>query len=592
MSDPSKDIAPTQSLALFRAAIFKRRRVFTEAGLGTFVLNLIGLGTAMYSMTVYDRVIPNSGFDTLWVLTIGVMGAIVLELVMKQVRARMVDRACKYIDMELSDHFFGRALAIRMDARPRSIGTFAAQIRMYESVRTFLTSTTLFVLADIPFAFMFVGVIAMIAGPVALVPLILIPVSVGTGLMFTKPFERMSATNVAESNYKNGLLIESIDGIETIKAQAAERTFRHRWHALTLKLADNELDMKSMSGLSTNLTQLIQQVSYVGMIATGVFGIVSGNLTMGGLIACSIISGRALGPFSQIASLLVQWQHSKSALKGLEAIMRSPIDGETEPGQRPIEPESCACHLRLEQVHFAYEPNQDALEVPSLQFKPGDRVAVIGNIGSGKSTLLKILAGLYKPTTGRAFLDGVDMSHLSPDFVRRHISYLPQDARLFNGTLRDNLILGLPQDPGDEVILDAARKTGLDKVISAHPRGLNLFISEGGMGLSGGQRQLVTLTRLLLSCGNIVLLDEPTSSLDGPVEEQCIQALMGSVNPQGVLFMVTHKNLLMRHVNRVVLMDRGKVVLDGPRDAVLAKLMQKPAPVTAQEAVAPGAPAA
>lgn len=573
MNEHFKPEAPKpRAISQFTRAIFKHRRIFIEAMVGTFVLNMIGLATALYSMTVYDRVIPNSGFDTLWVLTVGVLIAVILELVLKQVRATMVDRACKAIDIDLSDFFFTRALNIRMDARPRSIGTFAAQVRMFESVRAFMTSTTLFVLADIPFAVLFVGVIALIAGPVALVPLLLLPVSVVTGMIFMRPIERMTNANVMESNQKNGLLIESIDGVETIKALAAETTFRGRWHALTLKMADNELDLKSLSGLSTNLTAVIQQLSYVGMIAVGVYGIASGSLTMGGLIACSIISGRALGPFSQIAALLVQWQHSKAALKGLDGIMRSPIDGEVEDG-RAISPETCNLELRLQEVHFAYEQQHEAIEIPALLVRPGDRIAVIGAIGSGKSTLLKLLSGLYRPSQGRVFLDGVDCAHLSPDYLRRNIHYLPQDARLFNGSLRENLIIGM-QDPGDEAILTAARATGLDRVIAAHPKGLNLYISEGGLGLSGGQRQLVTLTRLLMSKRGILLLDEPTSSIDGPLEEQVTASVIGAVAPGDVLVMVTHKNNLLRQVNRIILMDRGKIAMDGPRDAVLAKLMQ------------------
>lgn len=573
MNEHFKPEAPKpRAISQFTRAIFKHRRIFIEAMVGTFVLNMIGLATALYSMTVYDRVIPNSGFDTLWVLTVGVLIAVILELVLKQVRATMVDRACKAIDIDLSDFFFTRALNIRMDARPRSIGTFAAQVRMFESVRAFMTSTTLFVLADIPFAVLFVGVIALIAGPVALVPLLLLPVSVVTGMIFMRPIERMTNANVMESNQKNGLLIESIDGVETIKALAAETTFRGRWHALTLKMADNELDLKSLSGLSTNLTSVIQQLSYVGMIAVGVYGIAAGSLTMGGLIACSIISGRALGPFSQIAALLVQWQHSKAALKGLDGIMRSPIDGEVEDG-RTISPETCNLELRLQEVHFAYEQQHEAIEIPALLVRPGDRIAVIGAIGSGKSTLLKLLSGLYRPSQGRVFLDGVDCAHLSPDYLRRNIHYLPQDARLFNGSLRENLIIGM-QDPGDEAILTAARATGLDRVIAAHPKGLNLYISEGGLGLSGGQRQLVTLTRLLMSKRGILLLDEPTSSIDGPLEEQVTASVIGAVAPGDVLVMVTHKNNLLRQVNRIILMDRGKIAMDGPRDAVLAKLMQ------------------
>lgn len=563
------------ALGRFGTAIHAQRRVFIEAVIATFAVNLVGLGTSLYSMTVYDRVIPTNGFNTLWVLTIGVAIAIVMELIMKQTRMVVVDRACKAIDLELSEVFFGRALRLRMDRRPRSIGTFAAQVRMFESVRNFLTSTTLFVLADLPFAFLFVAIIWTIAGPVALVPLALVPVSIITGLIFIRPVRKLTVINVAESTYKNGLLIESIDGIETIKALGGENWFLGRWNALTEKISDGELRLKSISGLSTNLTQLIQQASYVGMIAAGVYVISTGNLTMGGLIACSIISGRALGPFAQVAGLLVQWEHAKAALKGLEAIMEAPADGELPDGKTVV-PETCRHELRLQDVLFSYEPKREAINVPALHLQPGDRVAMIGAIGSGKSTLLKVLSGLYQPEGGRVFLDGVDMAHLEPAFRRAQIHYLPQDARLFNGTLRDNLMLGL-DDPGDEAMLQAARASGLDRVIAQHPRGMNLIISEGGQGLSGGQRQLVALTRLLLKPRGILLLDEPTASLDGPAEDQVANALLGQLRPESVVVMVTHKTSLMRYANRVIVMDRGRIVMDGPRDAVLAKLTQKPA---------------
>lgn len=574
------------ALGHFFGAIAARKRVFIEAVIATIAVNAVGLATSMYSMTVYDRVIPTSGFSTLWVLTVGVALAILMELVMKQTRMVVVDRACKAIDLELSDLFFGRALRMRMDKRPRSIGTFAAQVRMFETVRNFLTATTLFVLADLPFALVFVFVIWLIAGPVALVPLALIPVSILTGLIFIRPVRRLTVANVAESNFKNGLLIESIDGAETIKALGAEPLFIGRWNALSEKIAEGELKLKSLSGMSSNLTQLIQQLSYVGMIAVGVYVIATNNLTMGGLIACSIISGRALQPFAQIASLLVQWEHSKAALKGLEAIVAAPVDGELPEG-KPVLPETCRNEVRLATVKFAYEPKREVIDIAELILRPGDRIALIGPIGSGKSTLLKLLSGLYHPNEGRVFLDGVDMAHLDARFLRAQVHYLPQDARLFNGTVRDNLIFGM-RDPGDEVILNACRASGLDRFLSQHPRGLNMPISEGGQGLSGGQRQLVALTRLMLVRRGIVLLDEPTASIDGPMEDQVAAALIGAMRPEDVLVMVTHKSSLMRYANRVIVMDRGRQVLDGPRDAVLAQLTQKPAAAAPSQGSNPG----
>lgn len=560
---------PSSAAEWFAFSIRKHRKIFIEAVVATLVISTIGLGSALYTMQVYDRVVPTKGFATLWVLTFGVILAIALELVMKQVRAQMVDRACKAIDQELSSVFFGKALDIRMDARPATVGTFAAQIRHFESVRNFMTSSTLFILADAPFALLFVGVIALIAGPVAIVPLILVPLAIFVGLSFRKPIEKATYDHMTESNQKNGLLIEAIDGIESIKAAGGEWKLADRWRRLTGTIAESELKVRAMSSLSTNLTMTIQQASYVGIIAVGAFEISSGNLTMGGLIACSIISGRALSPLAQMPNLIVQWKHAQIALKALDGIMAMP--NERDENTHLVVPETCSGQLRLDRASFQYRKDTVTIEVPALSINPGERVAIIGPVGSGKSTLVKMLAGLYKPSAGALFLDGVDVSQLAPEFVREHIGYLPQDVRLFNGTLRENLTLGLPS-PSDTQILRAASLTGLAQAIQDHPRGLELPIAEGGRGLSGGQRQLVGLTRLLLAQPKIMLLDEPTASMDGQLETVVMNHLFNEIAKDSVLIVVTHKLALLPLVNRIIVINRGKITIDGPRDEVVAKM--------------------
>lgn len=560
---------PRSASEWFAFSIRKHRKIFIEAVVATLVISTIGLGSALYTMQVYDRVVPTKGFATLWVLTLGVFLAIALELVMKQVRAQMVDRACKAIDQELSSVFFGKALDIRMDARPATVGTFAAQIRHFESVRNFMTSSTLFILADAPFALLFIGVIALIAGPVAIVPLIMVPLAVFLGLSFRKPIEKATYDHMTESNQKNGLLIEAIDGIESIKAAGGEWKLADRWRRLTATISESELKVRAMSSLSTNLTMTIQQASYVGIIAVGAFEISSGNLTMGGLIACSIISGRALAPLAQMPNLIVQWKHAQIALKSLDGIMAMP--NEREEGTHLVVPETCSGHLRLDRASFQYRKDTVTIDVPSLSIAPGERVAIIGPVGSGKSTLVKMIAGLYKPSAGALFLDGVDVSQLAPEFVREHIGYLPQDVRLFNGTLRENLTLGLPS-PSDTQILRAASLTGLAQAIQDHPRGLELPIAEGGRGLSGGQRQLVGLTRLLLAQPKIVLLDEPTASMDGQLETLVMNHLFNEIAKDSVLIVVTHKLALLPLVSRIIVINRGKITIDGPRDEVVAKM--------------------
>ena len=553
----------------FIHALRQYRSIFLDAVLATLLLSIVGLVTAMYSMQVYDRVVPAKGYSTLMVLTAGALLAVLFELALRQVRTHMIDRACKAIDQELSSVFFGKALSIRMDARPGTVGTFASQIRYFESVRNFLTSSTLFILADAPFALFFLAVIGMISLPVALVPLVLLPLAFLIGALMRKPIEALTALNMAESNRKNGLLIEAIDGIESIKASNAEWKLLDRWRQLTAIISGGELRIKALTALSSNITQTIQQLIYIGMVLVGAYEITDGRLSMGGLIACTIISGRALGPFAQIPNLLVQWKQAQIALKSLDGIMALPND--RDDNQRLVVPENCQGHIKLDKVTFAYRSGQPTLQVPALQIAPGERVAVVGSIGSGKSTLIKLLSGLYKPQQGTVSLDGIDMTHLASEFVREHIGYLPQDVRLYQGTLRENLTLGLPS-PSDTQILKAAAMTGLEQVIKSHPKGLALEISEGGRGLSGGQRQLVGLTRMLLQQPRIMLLDEPTASMDGQVEARVMQHLFQQIASDSSLVIVTHKTALLQHIHRLIVVDQGRIVMDGPRDQVLAQL--------------------
>jgi ATP-binding cassette subfamily C protein LapB len=557
----------------FAFAIRKHRGVFFEAVFATFMVSVFGLTSAMYTMQVYDRVVPTQGFSTLWVLTVGVALAIAFELAMKLVRTHMVDKACKYIDIELSSVFFGKAMDIRADARPRTVGTFASQIRHFESVRNFMTSSTLFILADLPFALFFIGVIYLIAGPVAYVPLAIIPLSFLVGFLMKGPIERYTREHQEESNKKNGLLIEAIDGYESIKAANAEWKLMTRWRELTATISQSELKTRLLSAASSSAAQSIQQVSYVGIIATGAYAISNGDLTMGGLIACSIISGRALTPLTQFPNLIVQWKNAQIALGVLDHIMEMPSEST---GERIVVPDVCHGAIDVKDLSFAYGENMPTVEVPKLSLRAGDRVAILGTVGSGKSTLIKILTGLYQAKEGKVFLDGVDLTQVAPDFIREHMGYLPQDVRLFNGTLRDNLVLGLPS-LSDSQILRAAALTGLDTAIRNHPMGLEIPISEGGKGLSGGQRQLVGLTRLLLARPDILMLDEPTASMDASAETRVMKHLFEELPDTATVLVATHKAGVLKYVNRLIVMESGRVVMDGPKDAVIAKLNEQAA---------------
>lgn len=564
----------------FVHAIKKRKAVFIEAVIATSLISILTLIASLYSMQVYDRVVPSQGYSTLIVLTVGAGIALILELLMKSLRSSMVDKICKKIDEELSSVFFARVLAIRMDARPKTIGTFASQVKQFEMVRNFLTSSTLFVLADLPFVFLFIGVIAMIGGWLAVIPLILVPISLTVGFMAQWRIAKASEDQVKAANHKNGVLIEAIDGIEAIKSVGGEWKLQNSWRNLTSEASEYELSIRTTTSTATHLAQTLQQASYISMIGLGAYFITLGEITQGALIACSIISNRALGPISQIAGMIVQWQHAKVALKGLDDMMALPCD--QTPGEQRMIPTTCKGQLTLDGASFGYSDANRALKAMKLNIKPGERIAVLGVVGSGKSTLIKLLSGLYRPTEGRVFLDGVDVAHLAPDFVREHVGYLTQDVRLFNGTLRENLIIGLPS-PTDGQILEAARKTGLDRITKEHPAGFGLPIMEGGRGLSGGQRQVVGLTRLLLAKPKILLLDEPTASMDSELEAHVMRNIFASMDKDSVIVMATHKRSLVNLVDRVIVIDKGTIMLDGPRDEIMNKLRgpaPRPAPTT------------
>ena len=555
----------------FLHALRKKKSVFIESIFATAMMSVLALASSFYTMQVYDRVIPSQGYSTLTVLTVGVLVGVLLELLMKQLRAFIVDRGCKAIDQELSGVFFGQVLDIRMDARPRSVGTFAGQIKNFEMVRNFMTSSTLFVLADAPFVLFFIAVIFAVAGWLALIPLLFLPVVIAIGLYAKWRISRYSGEQMDGANKKSGLLIETIDGIEAIKSVGGEWKMLGRWNNLTKDLSENELKIRTSTMQATSLTQSLQQLCYIAMIAAGAYAVTTGQITQGALIACSIISNRALSPIGQITGMIVQWQHAKEALKGLDDIMA--LERDRDPTHDLVIPETCWGNLSLDAATFSYTDDVVALAPLTLTIKPGERVAIIGSVGSGKSTLIKLLSGLYKPSEGRSFLDGVDMMQMAPEFVREHLGYLTQDVRLFHGTLRENLVMGLPS-PTDSQILAAAAATGLNVLIQSHPKGLGLPIMEGGRGLSGGQRQLVGLTRMLIAKPKVLILDEPTASMDNELEAYVMQNLFAKLAPTTTIVLATHKGSLLKLVNRVIVMAQGKVIADGRPDDVMKKMTE------------------
>ncbi len=554
---------------LIRGEVFSHKRLLVEAALGGVVVNMVALATSFYTMQVYDRVVPTGASQTLLVLTLGVCIAIVYEFFTKKIRSRLFERLIEQVDQRLSRSVFMRFLNVRLDQLPHSVGGLAAQMRGYETVRNFLTSVTSQLMIDAPFALIFIGIVWLIGGQLAFIPAAFFCVSAVIGWHYRGRVDALAGQANIASNLKTGLLVESIEGAETIKSGQSGWRMLSRWMGTADEARDYELQMRYLGEYSQFMVASCQQFSYILLIAAGALLVSRGELTLGGLIACSILSGRILAPVASIPNQLVQWAHVKAALRALDHLWSLQDDHHGQ--EHPVVLEHLKGSFRFEKVAAQYGENA-ALSVPGLHIAAGEKVGVLGPVGAGKTTLLRLLSGMYKPQAGRVLLDDVDLAHISKPVLAERIGFVQQEGRLFSGTLRENLTLGL-LDPGDEAILNAGRLTGLfDAVIASHPKGLQREIYEGGTGLSGGQRQLVNLTRAFLRKPSIWLLDEPTASMDRKLELQVLQALRNALKSEHTLILVTHKPEMLRLVDRVIVIANTRIMLDGPREQVLEKL--------------------
>jgi ATP-binding cassette subfamily C protein LapB len=559
-----------------RSTLVLYRSELLEAGIASAFIGFLALATSLYSMQVYDRVIPTRGEHTLIILSVGVFLAVLIELAIKFTRSHIMDHVVVGMDERLSREVFQRLLQLRVDQVPSAVGTLAGQLRGYEQLRNFYTASTLFTLIDLPLALLFLVLIAWIATPlVAIVPITAVVLVLVLGMGMRRQVREHARQGAAMANMKTGLLVEAVEGIETIKAGSGGWKFLSRWIDVNAATIQNDLQMRRTTERSNYSIVAVQQIGYAALIAVGAVVVMRGEMTMGALIACSILSGRILTPIMALPNLMVQHAHAQAALEGIERLYTLKTDHEEV--DQALVPETIEGHYRIEGVKFAYGDNPQSLVVPKLEFKAGERVAVIGPIGAGKSTLLRLLSGLYPAQEGRIHLDNLDITHIQRQVLNQHIGYLQQDHRLFQGTLRENLLIGLP-DPGDEALLQAMRRTGMDQFVGAHPKGLARTISEGGKGLSGGQKQLLAFTRLVLCDPQILLLDEPTATMDEAQERKCLEVLMQKAQSGKMLVVVTHKPNLLALVDRIVVVAGHQILLDGPRDTVIEQLRQRAVP--------------
>ncbi|MGR3808480.1 type I secretion system permease/ATPase [Pasteurella testudinis] len=563
--------------AWFFKVIWRFKRYYYQVILATFIINFLALVSSLYVMNVYDRVIPNQAYNTLWVLSIGVFIAIGFEFIAKMIRGHLTDIAGKKADLIISSALFRRVIGLRLQERPVSSGSYASNLRDFESVRDFMTSASLLTLVDLPFLFLFITVIWLVAGSLAIVPAIIIPLVIIVGFLAQGPLSKYINESMKESSQRQGLAVEAIEGLETLKTNNAAKWAQKRWDHYTATAAASSIKLKDVSNFVVNFAVSMQQLNTVFLVLYGTYLIHSedpaSKITMGALIAAVILSGRALAPVGQIAGLAVRFQQAWVALKGVNGIVERKTDRDSE--RNYVTLDQVAGEIQFNNVNFSYsEDAAPALNQFNLTIRPKEKVGILGRIGSGKSTALKTASGLYDLNSGTISLDGVDLRQLDPNFLRNQVLLLEQNPRLFLGSLRENMDLArMDGFSTDQDLIRALTVFGLDKLIRNHPRGLDMPLGENGLGLSGGQKQVIALARMLLRNPKVVLLDEPTTALDQASEIQALRVLANWCRNR-TMVIVTHRPQVLQIVDRIVIIEQGKVVMDGPRDAVLKKLAE------------------
>ncbi len=534
----------------------------------SLVTNVLALAGTIFSMQVYDRVVPGQSMSTLWVLFIGVMLATFLAMAMRSMRSRISDMAGKVADLRISDRVFGHALRIRNTARPRSTGAFISQVRELEHVREMLTSTTIAAIADAPFFLLFCGLFFYIAGPLVWIPLAAMLLLVAPGLLAQKRLRRLAEMNTREGSLRSAMLVESIQGLDDIKSMQAEARFQNLWNHYNETTSGSSMQLRDLVSELSSWAQTVQGAVFAVVIFFGAPMVMAGEMSTGVLVAASMLSSRMLAPLASVTQIMNRWQQATVARTALDGLMSLPVDsaGEEQRIHKPL----IRGDFLLQDVVFGHSPQAPVLKVGQMHIAPGERIAVLGRNGAGKSTLLSGLAGLLEPLAGQVRVDDVVMELIDPTDVRRDIGLMGQGARLFHGTLRENLILGAPM-ADDEAILAMLSQMGLAEFVHRLPEGLDHMVLEGGIGLSGGQKQGLLLARLLLRHPNVLLLDEPTASFD-EVSEAAVIDVLGRLGPNVSVIVATHRPAMLRIVDRLVVVSHGAIVMDGPKNQVLAQL--------------------
>lgn len=567
------DAQPTATLprtkAWFQDTLRLSKFLYVDAVVASFLVNLVALAAPLFVMNVYDRVVPNQATATLWVLAIGISIAYVFDFVLKILRGICLDLAGKKTDLVVSSALFERLLGMKMKLRPPRVGSFAQNFQEFQSIRDFLSSLTLTAFIDLPFTLLILLVIGIIGGPLVFIPLLCYPLALLVNWLIQRPLMSRVKKTYQLSNERQAMLVETLTGLDAIKINNAQSERQYQWEHLTGQLSKLELRVKSLSYVAVNFTAWLQQFSGVAIIVAGVYIIIGGNLSMGGLIACYLLHRRAMMPIGQLCSLITRYQRARMTKATIDRMMN--LEQEVQDDEVPLKRETLSGSIELRDVTFVYPGNQYAsLSNVSLTIQPGEKVGIIGRSGSGKSSLAKLLVGFYQPDSGNVLIDGIDARQIDVHDLRHNIGYAPQDIHLFSGTLRENLVYGASY-VDDETMLRVATLTGVHEFARRHPSGYNMQVGERGMSLSGGQRQAVALARALLLDPPVLLMDEPTSSMDNTSEDLIKKALIPVISNK-TLLMVTHRASLLTLVDRLIIVDNGKIIADGPKESVMSAL--------------------
>jgi len=566
------DIHKTIKGHWFWQVIKAHRGLYRDVLLAAFMINVFALAMPLFVMNVYDRVVPNFAIETLWVLASGVAIVLCADVCLKMVRAWFVDLAASRIDITLSAAIMARVLGMRMTERPTSVGSYAAGLQAFESVRNFIGSSVVVAFIDLPFVVLFSIIVGLLTSW-----WMVLPIAVGVLVCFLyaaavqAKMHELSLSSMEASAYRNAVLVESLSGLETLKTLGAEGKMQNLWESTTVFLSRVTTKMRLLSGSVTNGAVWVQQLVAVAIIIVGVYLITQGELTQGGLIAAYMLSSRIMAPVGQSAALMMQYHQAATALESVDRIMSTPIE-RPEQAQWISRPRLDG-RVEFNNVTFSYpQDERHALRDVSFSINPGEKVAILGRNGSGKTTIEKIIAGLYAPTAGRVLIDNIDINQLDPAQLRHNIGYVSQDVNLFLGSLRENITMADPRID-DERLLQVIELSGLGSFINAHPQGLSMPVGEHGELLSGGQRQAVAIARALVNDPPILLLDEPTGAMDHTSEEDLKRRLMQFAADKTML-VITHRNSLLAMVDRIIVIDGGKIVADGAKEQVVEALRQ------------------